>query len=41
VLALALVVLACWRLSPQLETSATFQGPEMARQGAPRRAAER
>jgi len=31
VLALALVVLACWRLSPLLETSATFQGPEMAR----------
>jgi len=31
VLALALVVLACWRLSPQLETSARFQGEEMAR----------
>src|SRR5439155_7449409 len=31
VLALALVVLACWRLSPLLETSARFQGPEMAR----------
>jgi len=31
VLALALVVLTCWRLSPQLETSARFQGPEMAR----------
>ena len=31
VLALALVVLACWRLSPLLETSARFQGEEMAR----------
>ena len=30
-LALALVVLACWRLSPLLETSARFQGEEMAR----------
>ena len=29
VLALALVVLACWRLSPLLETSARFQGEEM------------
>ncbi len=31
VLALALVVLAGWRLSPLLDTSARFQGPEMAR----------
>ncbi len=31
VLAVALVVLAGWRLSPLLETSATFQGEEMVR----------